>query len=118
MARSPPGGPGLRRHRRICAAARSYPLEGVKKTELDKALGYFENNAPRMRCHWFRSRGLHVGSGLVEAGCKAVIGQQLRQSGMHWTVAGADAITALRCREAGSDWENVCLRPRSRTGAA
>jgi hypothetical protein len=88
----------------ICAAACSYPLEGVKKTELDKALGYFENNAPRMRCYWFRSRGLSVGSGLVEAGCK--------------TVAGADAITALRCREASSDWENVCLRPRTRTGAA
>ena len=30
----------------ICAAARIYPLAGVKKTELDKALGYFENNAP------------------------------------------------------------------------
>ena len=39
----------------ICAAARAYPLEGVKKDELDTALGYFENNAPRMRYHWFRS---------------------------------------------------------------
>ena len=60
----------------IRTAARSYPLEGVKKTELDKALGYFENSAPRMRYHWFRSRGLFVGSGLVEAGCKAVTGQR------------------------------------------
>ena len=70
-------------------AARAYPLEGVKKDELDTALGYFENNAPRMRYHWFRSRGLFVGSGVVEAGCKAVIGQRLKLSGMHWTVAGA-----------------------------
>jgi hypothetical protein len=102
----------------ICAAARSYPLEGVKKTELDKALGYFENNAPRMRYHWFRSCGLLVGSRLVEAGCEAVIGQRLKQSGMQWTVAGADAITALRCRGAAATGKNVCLRPRTQTGAA
>jgi hypothetical protein len=102
----------------ICAAARAYPLEGVKKTELDTALGYFENNAPRMRYHWFRSRGLFVGSGLVEAGCKAVIGQRLKQSGMRWTVPGADAIIALRCREASSQWEAICNRPRTQTGAA
>ena len=102
----------------ICAAARTYPLEGVKKTELDKALGYFENNAPRMRYHWFRSRGLFVGSGLVEAGCKAVIGQRLKQSGMHWTTAGADAITALRCREASTTWEAICNMPRTQTRTA
>jgi hypothetical protein len=62
----------------ICAAARVFPLQGTKKDELDTALGYFENNAPRMRYKWFRSRGLFVGSGLVESGCKAVIGQRLK----------------------------------------
>jgi hypothetical protein len=102
----------------ICAAARAYPLTGVKKDELDTALGYFENNAPRMRYHWFRSRGLFVGSGVVEAGCKSVIGQRLKQSGMHWTVDGADAIATLRCREASSQWEAVCQQPRTQTGAA
>ena len=81
----------------INAAVRKYPLEGVKKDEADKELGYFLNNAPRMRYHWFRSRGLFVGSGVVEAGCKAVIGQRLKQSGMHWTVNGADSIITLRC---------------------
>ena len=102
----------------ICAAARAYPLVGVKKTELDTALGYFENNAPRMRYKWFRSRGLFVGSGAVEAGCKAVIGQRLKMSGMRWTIAGADAITALRCREASSQWEAACAAPHNQTGAA
>ena len=82
----------------ICAAARAYPLTGVKKDELDTALGYFQTNAPRMRYKWFRSRGLFVGSGAVEAGCKAVIGQRLKLSGMRWTVAGAGAITMLRCQ--------------------
>ena len=82
----------------ICQAARLFPLEGIKKDQLDTALGYFENNAPRMRYRWFRSRGLFVGSGLVESGCKAVIGQRLKLSGMRWTVTGADAITTLRCQ--------------------
>jgi hypothetical protein len=102
----------------IEAAVRKYPLEGVKKDEVDKELGYFLNNAPRMRYHWFRQCGLFVGSGVVEAGCKAVIGQRLKQSGMHWTVPGADAIIALRCAEASSQWEATCHDRHNQTAAA
>jgi len=102
----------------ICKAARVYPLEGVKKTELDTALGYSGNNAPRMRYRWFRQCGLFVGSGVVEASCKAVIGQRLKLAGMHWTTAGADAIIALRCREASSTWEAICNMPRTQTRTA
>jgi hypothetical protein len=71
-----------------------------------------------MRYHWFRSRGLFVGSGVVEAGCKAVIGQRLKQSGMHWTVSGADSIITLRCAEASSQWEAICNHRHNQTGAA
>ena len=102
----------------IEAAVRTYPLQGTKKDEADKELGYFLKNAPRMRYHWFRSRGLFTGSGVVEAGCKAVIGQRLKQSGMHWTVAGADSITTLRCTEASSQWEAICRNRHNQTGAA
>ena len=91
------------------AAVRKYPLvDGVKKDEVNRELGYFLNNAPRMRYHWFRSRGLFVGSGVVEAGCKSVIGQRLKQAGMHWTVSGADSIITLRCEEASSQREAIC----------
>jgi len=45
-------------------------------------------------------------------------GQQLKQSGMHWTVGGADAIIALRCREASSQWEAICNMPRTQTRTA
>jgi hypothetical protein len=101
----------------IEAAVRKYPLEGVKKDEVGRELGYFLNNAPRMRYHWFRQCGLFVGSGVVEAGCKSVIGQRLKQSGMHWTVSGADAIIALRCAEA-SQWEAACRNRHNQTPAA
>ncbi|MBI2365926.1 MAG: hypothetical protein HYV01_13115 [Deltaproteobacteria bacterium] len=42
-------------------------------------------------------KSLFVGSGVVEAGCKTVIGHRLKQSGMQWTVRGANDIIALRC---------------------
>ena len=102
----------------IVAATRKYPLIGVKKDEIDTALGYFENNAPRMRYHWFRQCGLFTGSGVVEASCKTVIGQRLKQSGMHWTLSGADAIIALRCREASRTWEAICNTQDTQTGTA
>jgi hypothetical protein len=58
---------------------------------------YFERNAQRMRYPAFRAEALFVGSGVVEAGCKTVIGARLKRSGMFWTVRGANAILALRC---------------------
>lgn len=58
---------------------------------------YFNRNAERMRYPSFRAQGLFIGSGVVEAGCKEVIGTRLKRSGMFWTVRGANAIIALRC---------------------
>lgn len=58
---------------------------------------YFARNADRMRYPAFRAQGLFVGSGVIEAGCKTVIGSRLKRSGMFWTVRGANAIIALRC---------------------
>src|SRR5450755_348659 len=59
--------------------------------------GYFANNADRMRHPKFRGQHLFVGSGVIEAGCKTIIGSRCKQSGMFWTVRGANAILALRC---------------------
>jgi hypothetical protein len=102
----------------IAQAVRRYPLEGIKKDEAEPELGYFLNNAPRMRYHWFRQCGLFVGSGVVEAGCKSVIGQRLKQSGMRWTIPGADSIIALRCAEASSQWEAICRDHHNQTRTA
>jgi hypothetical protein len=63
------------------------------RTEAD----YFERNAERMRYPQFRRQHLFIGSGVIEAGCKTVIGSRLKRSGMFWTVRGANAIVALRC---------------------
>jgi Uncharacterised protein family (UPF0236) len=69
---------------------------------------YFERNAQRMRYPAFRNQHLFVGSGVIEAGCKTVIGSRLKQSGMFWTVRGANAIIALRCCLLNNRFEDYC----------
>jgi len=81
----------------IREAQRKLPMNGERRKMAEKHIGYFSNNAFRMRYGEFRAQSLFVGSGVVEAGCKTVIGKRLKQSGMQWTVRGANSIIALRC---------------------
>ena len=71
---------------------------------------YFERNAERMRYPKFRKQNLFVGSGIIEAGCKTVMGSRLKRPGMFWTVRGANAVIALRCcrhsRQFDDYWEH------------
>ena len=67
---------------------------------------YFHKNAKRMRYPKFRRLHLFVGSGVMEAGCKTVIGERLKKSGMFWSVRGANAIIALRCCELNGRFED------------
>ncbi|MBI2435088.1 MAG: ISKra4 family transposase [Candidatus Hydrogenedentes bacterium] len=62
-----------------------------------RELAYLDGNKEQMRYRAFREQGLFIGSGVIEAGCKNVIGKRLKQSGMEWTVEGANKIIALRC---------------------
>jgi hypothetical protein len=64
-----------------------------------KEINYFATNQERMRYAKFRAQGLFVGSGVIEAGCRTIVGQRLKESGMYWSVRGANAIIALRCAE-------------------
>jgi len=72
--------------------------QGTKRAAaVEKELGYFVDNVPRMQYRTFRKAGFFIGSGVVEAGCKTVIGSRCKQSGMHWGVPGAQHVLALRC---------------------
>ena len=73
--------------------------------EIDTEIHYFETNQARMRYPEFREQGLFVGSGVIEAGCKTVLGR-LKRSGMFWTVRGANTIIALRCCELSGKFED------------
>jgi hypothetical protein len=67
---------------------------------------YFARHAERMRYPEFRRQHLFVGSGVIEAGCKTVIGSRCKKSGMSWTVRGANAILALRCCQLNNRFED------------
>lgn len=82
------------------------PTTDQEKDALEREIGYFEKNRDRMRYSEFRRQGLFIGSGVVEAGCRTVIGQRLKQSGMHWTVRGANNIISLRCCILSNRWED------------
>jgi hypothetical protein len=57
---------------------------------------YFQVHRKRMDYPNYQAMGLMIGSGPVEAACKVVVGQRLKQAGMRWTAPGADSILALR----------------------
>jgi len=91
----------------LVAALRSIDSSSSEVTEKIRIeAGYFENNAARMRYPEFRSQHLFVGTGVIEAGCKTVIGSRCKQSGMFWTVRGANAILALRCQHLNDRFED------------
>lgn len=72
------------------------PRRADRKQLRKTALGYFRTNAERMRYGTFLKAGYHIGSGVVEASCKHVVGARLDQAGMHWRLDTADATVALR----------------------
>ena len=88
----------------VAAMRRACPRDPTSREQVRKQIAYFQTNAERMRYAKFRRRGLFVGSGVVEAACK-IMGQRLKQSGMRWTVRGANAIIALRCCQVSNRWE-------------
>jgi hypothetical protein len=73
------------------------PRTEPAREEAIKKIRYFHVNAEGMRYQAFRDKHLFVGSGVIEAGCKTVIGARLKASGMFWSEKGANAIIALRC---------------------
>ena len=86
--------------------------------EARDCIHYLWNNRRRMRYPKFHRQGLCTSTGVVEAGCKVVIGTRLKRAGMHWTVQGANAIIALRCSKLSGRFEDFWERRSDQTKAA
>ena len=85
---------------KITEEARSFlPRDPNGMKDAQREIRYFEKNKDRMRYATFKAQGFFVGSGVIEAGCKNIVADRLKKSGMEWTVRGANAIIALRCAE-------------------
>jgi Uncharacterised protein family (UPF0236) len=94
----------------LIAQARAECTSKAQAEAVEKELGYFVNNVTRMQYGTFRAKGFFIGSGVIEAGCKTVIGARCKQSGMFWGKPGAQNVLALRCihssRRLGLFWKD------------
>lgn len=88
-----------------CARHRLHQLGPQPDNSLETQIAYFEHHQHRMLYKTYRQAGLFCGSGVVEAGCKAVIGQRLKNSGMFWTEAGGKSVLNLRCALKSNRWD-------------
>jgi hypothetical protein len=87
---------------RIIRQARKEAAGTSREIAVEEQLHYFVHNIERMRYGTFRKLELFIGSGVIEAGCRSVIGIRCKQSGMFWTEQGAGAVMALRSLNAGN----------------
>lgn len=72
---------------------------------LEKQIAYFEHHQDKMLYKTYREQGLFYGSGVVEGGCRSVIGQRLKESGMFWTETGATSVLTLRVALKSHRWD-------------
>lgn len=76
-----------------------------RKERIEKQLTYFRNNRHRMQYAHYIEQGLPIGSGVVEAACKTLVTQRMKQSGMSWRQSGGQAILTLRSLIQSNRWE-------------
>lgn len=95
----------LREHADTCEEAR-------------KCVGYVEANRHRMRYKDFEAMGLCTTSNIVESGCKVIFTTRFKHSAMHWSVAGANKILAIRCCKRSGRFEDFFERRSQRKLAA
>jgi len=79
-------------------------LSKSKRKTLDAAITFFENNRGFMQYHEYLAAGYPIGSGIVEGACRHVVKDRMEQTGMHWRIAGAQAILHLRALYLNGDW--------------
>ncbi|MFQ6047547.1 MAG: ISKra4 family transposase [Gemmatimonadales bacterium] len=94
----------------IDAILNALRVHSPKDDAARKCVDYIERNRERMRYAQFRAAGLCTSTGVVEAGCKVAIGTRCKRAGMHWSVAGVDAIIALRCCKLSGRFEQFWER--------
>ena len=85
---------------------KSLPRQSTRRSALEGLLTYLRPHRDRM---WYKDRldaGLPIGSGLIESGCKSVIGAGLKLNNARWRVGRAERIGTLRCVDASDQWSN------------
>ena len=77
----------------------------AQRKALKSTIGYYRRNLPYMRYDRYLDRGWPIGTGVVEGACGHLVKDRMEQSGMRWTLSGAEAILDLRAVRVNDDWD-------------
>jgi hypothetical protein len=80
-------------------------LRGSQRQVVKSAIEYLENNREHMRYDEYLAAGYPIGSGVAEGACRHLVKDRLEQTGMRWTVAGAQAMLHVRALYLNDQWE-------------
>ena len=80
-------------------------LSGRRRKVVASALEYLGNNKEHMRYDEYLARGYPIGSGVAEGACRHLVKDRMEQTGMRWTVAGAQAMLHVRALYLNDQWE-------------
>jgi hypothetical protein len=83
---------------------KKHSLSGPKYKVLNTVIGYFENNREHMQYDEYLAAGYPIGSGVAEGACRHLVKDRMEQTGMRWTVEGAQALLNLRALYLNGDW--------------
>lgn len=81
-------------------------LSGSRRKTLLSTIGYLENNRKQMRYDEYLKAGYPIGSGVAEGACRHLVKDRMEQTGMRWTVSGAQAMLHLRATYLNDQWDD------------
>ncbi len=81
-------------------------LSGPKRKVIKSAVEYLANNREHMRYDEYLAAGYPIGSGVAEGACRHLVKDRLEQTGMRWTVEGAQAMLHVRALYLNDQWED------------
>lgn len=85
---------------------KKHRLSASHRKTLNTVIGYYENNREHMKYDEYLAAGYPIGSGVAEGACRHLVKDRLEQTGMRWTVPGAQALLSLRALYLNGDWQN------------
>lgn len=81
-------------------------LTPAQKKALKKTITYFDNHKHMMHYDVYLKKGYPIATGLVEATCGSLVKDRMEQSGMRWSINGAQAVLAQRAVVKNGDWND------------
>jgi hypothetical protein len=82
-----------------------HELRGNRQKTLATVCNYLEKNVARMRYDEYLAKGYPIASGVIEGACRHLVKDRMERAGMHWTMAGAQAMLDVRSVHINGDWE-------------